>query len=94
MATNADMKKNLETGRSMFPDPVEIYARTIDGKINKVAGKKQALTKALADGYALIYRVHDWLGSLTLKNQLVYPMREKLQILFVSSRECMESDKL
>lgn len=94
VAINTDMKKKLETGRSTLPDPVKIYARTIDGNINKVAAKKQAIVEALANRYALMDRVQYWPRSLVLKNQLVYPMREQLQILFASNRECINSNQL
>jgi len=40
VATNADMRKKLETGISMMPNPVEIYERTIEGKTNEVEVKK------------------------------------------------------
>ena len=64
--------------RSSLPDPVEIYTTTVKNKITEVEAKNQALTDALMDGYALMNRVHDWPGSLVLKNHLVYPMRERI----------------
>jgi len=51
--------------------------RMIEGKISKGEAKKQALVGTHVDDYTLMNKVHDWLGSLVLKNQSVYPMREK-----------------
>lgn len=82
MATNADMKKNLET------------ARSIDEKISVVAVKKQELTKALADRYTLMDKVHHLPRSLAIKNHPVHHMREQLQILFANSKECTDFDQL
>lgn len=74
-AMNVDMKKKLETDRSALPDPIEIYARTIDGKTNTIVIKKESLVEALDDDFSLMDRVHDWLGSLAIKNHHVYPYK-------------------
>lgn len=71
---NVDMKKILETVRSTLPDPTEIYTRTIDEKINIVTTAKESLVEALADGFSLLGKVHDWSGSLAINNQVVYPL--------------------
>lgn len=59
VATNADMRKKLEIGRSALPKPVEIYVRTIKGKISDVEAKNQAPANALMDEFSLIDIVHD-----------------------------------
>lgn len=53
------MQKKLELGRSALLDPVEIYVRTIEGKVNEVEAKKQAFINALAYGYAPMDKVHN-----------------------------------
>ena len=78
VATNVNMKDKLETVISTLPDLVEIYTRSIEGTITEVEEKRQALANSLADGYALMNRIDDWLASLALKNHLVYPMRERI----------------
>lgn len=90
VATNADMKKNLETVRSTLLDPVEISTRIVEGKITKVEEKRQALADDLTNGYTLMNKVHDWPGSFELKNHLVYPMREWIQTLFASTNDCID----
>lgn len=76
VATNSDMRRKLEMVISTLLDLVEIYMRIVKNKITEVEAKKQALIDALVDNYALMNKVHDWPGSLALKNHLVYPMRE------------------
>ena len=82
MATNAEMRKELETDRSTLRDLVKIYSRMIDEKISVVVATKQALNEELTEGYALMDKFHDWLGNLAIKNQQIYPLWEQLQMVF------------
>lgn len=66
--TNVEMKQKLETLKSTLPDPVEIYTGSVENKVRELEMKKQALAEALTNGYTLMGKVHDWLGSLALKN--------------------------
>lgn len=94
VATNNDMKTKLEMVRSSLPNLVEIYMRTAKGKITEGEAKKQALENALVDGYALMNKVHEWLGILALKNHSVYPMREKIHTLFSRTKDCIDCIQL
>lgn len=59
VATSANMKKKLEIVRSTLPDPIEIYAGSIDEKINTITATKESLAKALVDLFDLMEKVHD-----------------------------------
>lgn len=74
VATNGDMKKKLEKVKSVFPDLTKIYARTIEEKISMVTPVRESLVEALADGFSLMEKMHDWFGILTLKNQPIHPL--------------------
>lgn len=76
LATNIELKKNLETVRSALPDPIVSYTQEINDKLTTVTAIKQSLTEAHVDVYTLIDQEHDWSGNLAQKNQLVYPLRE------------------
>ena len=91
---NVEMKRKLETVRSILPDLVEIYACSVESKTRELETKKQALANTLTDGYALMGKVHDWLGNLALKNHQVYLLREKIQSLFPNTRACTDPAQL
>jgi len=57
--TNVEMMQKLETIRSALPNPMEIYMWMVEGKVRELEVKKNALAKALTDGYALMGKVHD-----------------------------------
>jgi len=92
--TNAEMKKKLEIVRSVVPDPVLIYARSVESEMRELETKKQALANALTDGYALMGKVNDWSGILALKNHQVYPLQEQIQSLFANTRACINRVQL
>lgn len=59
VATNASMKKKLETVRSALPNPMDIYTRMVKRKFSEGEAKKQALADTFADSYVLMNKVHD-----------------------------------
>jgi len=66
----------------------------VEGKVRELEAKKQALANSLSNGYSLMNKVHDWSGSLALKNHLVYLLREKIQTLFASTKESTNPTQL
>jgi len=62
------MRQKLETVKSILPDPMEIYAWMVKGKVRQLEVKNKALARALTDGDTLMGKVHKWSGSLALKN--------------------------
>ncbi len=50
---------------------MEIYARTVKGKVREMEVKKKVLAEALTNAYTLMGKVHGWSGNLALNNHEV-----------------------
>lgn len=91
--TNRELKQSLDAMKITLPNPSMSYIDEIEQNITSMATLKASITDALAEGYIFMDQVHDWLGILAMKNQLVYPLWQQIQQLLTDNRNWKDKDR-